>query len=63
MMQVLAVSSAAAAFESMSDVPPLSLGTWRLQLTSVLLLPGAMVCPHPRFASVNQTTLTNPGPK
>jgi drug/metabolite transporter (DMT)-like permease len=39
--QVLAVSSAATAFESVREVPPLTLAAWRLQLTSVLLGCGA----------------------
>lgn len=41
--QVLSVSSAAVVFAMMSDVPPITLAAWRLQLTSVLLGVGAAV--------------------
>ncbi len=39
--QVLAVSSAAAVFKMMEDVPAITLAAWRLQLTTVLLFMGA----------------------
>jgi len=42
MAQVMAVSSAGAVFATMRDVPPLSLASWRLQLTTLLLLPGCI---------------------
>lgn len=42
-MQVVAVSSAATAFRSMEEVPPLTLAAWRLQLTAMLLFPGAVI--------------------
>lgn len=41
-VQILAVSSAAAAFDQMPQVPPLTLASWRLQLTSVILMPGCI---------------------
>lgn len=41
-MQVIAVSSAATAFAYMRDVPALTLASWRLQLTAVLLSIGAV---------------------
>ena len=41
--QVCAVSSAAVAFALMSEVPPITLAAWRLQLTAVLLGIGAAV--------------------
>ncbi|BDA43498.1 hypothetical protein COCOBI_04-5100 [Coccomyxa sp. Obi] len=40
---VVAVSSAATAFRSMEEVPPLTLAAWRLQLTAMLLFPGAVI--------------------
>ncbi|CAL8468535.1 g8075 [Coccomyxa elongata] len=40
---VVAVSSAATAFRSMDEVPPLTLAAWRLQLTAMLLFPGAVI--------------------
>lgn len=40
--QVLAVSSAGAVFEQMRDVAPFTLAAWRLQLTSVILMCGAL---------------------
>jgi drug/metabolite transporter (DMT)-like permease len=40
-LAVCAVSSAAAVFSLMGDVPPLTLAAWRLQLTAVLLSAGA----------------------
>lgn len=40
---VFAVSSAAVVFQMMPLVPPITLAAWRLQLTGVLLLPGAAV--------------------
>mmetsp|Transcript_32074 Transcript_32074/g.76227 ORF Transcript_32074/g.76227 Transcript_32074/m.76227 type:complete len:412 (-) Transcript_32074:512-1747(-) len=39
---ILAVSSAPVVFRSMPEVPPVNLAAWRLQLTSVLLIPLAM---------------------
>ena len=42
-LQVFAVSSAGAVFKLMGAVPPLSLAAWRLQLTTLLLLPGCVV--------------------
>lgn len=42
-LQILAVSSAATAFKLVSDVPAVTLAAWRLQLTGVLLLPGAII--------------------
>ncbi|MEW5305400.1 MAG: hypothetical protein WDW36_007940 [Sanguina aurantia] len=39
---VLAVSSAGAVFEQMRDVAPFTLAAWRLQLTSVILMCGAL---------------------
>ena len=42
-MQVFAVSSAGAVFKLMGKVPPLSLAAWRLQLTTLLLLPGCII--------------------
>lgn len=41
-LQVLAVSSAGAVFEQMRDVAPFTLAAWRLQLTSVILMCGAL---------------------
>ena len=41
-MQVIAVSSAGAVFKLLGAVPPLSLAAWRLQLTTLLLLPGCV---------------------
>jgi hypothetical protein len=41
--QVFAVSSAGAVFKLMGTVPPLSLAAWRLQLTTLLLLPGCAI--------------------
>lgn len=40
-VQVCAVSSAAAVFSMMGDVPPVTLAAWRLQLTTVILACGA----------------------
>jgi len=42
-VQVFAVSSAGAVFKLLAAVPPLSLAAWRLQLTTLLLLPGCVV--------------------
>lgn len=41
-MQVVAASSAGATFATMREVPALSLAAWRLQLTTLLLLPGCI---------------------
>ena len=41
--QVFAVSSAGAVFKLLGTVPPLSLAAWRLQLTTLLLLPGCVI--------------------
>lgn len=56
-MQVLAVSSAAAVFSKMSDVPAITLAAWRLQLTSLVLLPGAIVQYRRLEAEDQQRTL------
>ncbi|KAK9915319.1 hypothetical protein WJX75_007587 [Coccomyxa subellipsoidea] len=40
---VVAVSSAATAFRSMREVAPMTLAAWRLQLTALLLFPGAVI--------------------
>lgn len=40
---VIAVSSAGAVFISMAEVSPVTLAAWRLQLTTVLLVPGGIV--------------------
>jgi hypothetical protein len=45
---VLAVSSAATVFSEMREVPALTLAAWRLQLTALVLLPGA-VAQHRRL--------------
>lgn len=42
-LQVVAVSSAATAFRSMREVAPMTLAAWRLQLTALLLFPGAVI--------------------
>ena len=42
-VQVLAVSSAGAVFATMRKVPALTLAAWRLQLTTLLLVPGCIV--------------------
>jgi drug/metabolite transporter (DMT)-like permease len=39
---VLAVSSAGAVFQKMPDVPPITLAAWRLQLTTLILVAGAV---------------------
>ncbi|KAK9824921.1 hypothetical protein WJX74_006823 [Apatococcus lobatus] len=39
---IISVSSAAVTFASMTEVPPVTLAAWRLQLTSFLLAPGAV---------------------
>lgn len=39
---ILAVSSAAAVFQKMREVAPITLAAWRLQLTSVILFVGAV---------------------
>ncbi|KAK9830017.1 hypothetical protein WJX72_009224 [[Myrmecia] bisecta] len=43
---VTAVSSAAAVFQSMQEVPPLVLTAWRLSLTSCIIFPAAAVSFH-----------------
>lgn len=42
-MQIVSVSSAATAFRTVSDVSSVILAAWRLQLTGLLLLPGAII--------------------
>lgn len=37
-MQVMLVSSSAAVFDTMRDVPPFTLSAWRTQVTALLLL-------------------------
>lgn len=39
--QVFAVSSAATVFQLMAEVPPITLASWRLQLTTLILAAGA----------------------
>ena len=41
-VSILAVSSAGAVFQMISSVPPLLKASWRLQATSVILLPFAI---------------------
>lgn len=53
-VQVIAVSSAATVFSYMRDVPPLTLAAWRLQLTALLLCPGAVYQYRTLTAGINQ---------
>lgn len=56
---ILAVSSAGAIFETMSEVPSLLLSSWRLQATSIILIAAALVqwqnTPH----NIKQDTINN----
>jgi hypothetical protein len=57
--QVLAVSSAATVFKLMAEVPPITLAAWRLQLTTLLLLPGAVVQYRALQPGVQREVLSN----
>jgi len=58
-MGVLAVSSAGVVFSTMPDVPPINLAAWRLQLTSLLLIPGAIANWRKMSADRRQDTLAS----
>ena len=49
------MSSAASAFKVLSDVPPVTMAAWRLQLTGLLLMPGGhhtVLAALPRFEAI-----------